>query len=342
MQGNRNGGRAALAAAFLLAARGGLFAQDAQIYHGEGAEFVISNGGKLENVPIAPDAPLLKSLSQGNAVQTGPGTWIEIQLTPSGTIIKLAENSSLTYNGFDEQGRFLDVNLLYGRIRAVFGEQGDPASRTLVIRAGIAAVRMEGGDVGLDYLVAPPYPGTQTPRSLLRAYGFRGQNMVYPFDPAGKIINEQGIHLNAQESLYMEAASSLVFSERRTMSEEAHGYWSDHQFTGTAPLPMPDITLAPLLNPDSLPPPESIVQAPPASPVLPDLAPYFRARRIKNTAVAFGILLSVAGGLCYGLADQMADGNAENANTIRSISYAPMGVGLFSLFTGLFYNPKKF
>ena len=107
---------------FLFCTVSGLYAQTgsgARIYHIEGTDFELTLRNERTILQAGALSGGVINLERSGIVHTGPGTFLEIQLIPSGTVVKLSENSSFVYNGFDETGRFEDLGLLYGRMRVV-------------------------------------------------------------------------------------------------------------------------------------------------------------------------------------------------------------------------------
>jgi hypothetical protein len=127
--------------------------ESAVIYNLEGADFTIT----LDNRRVVFSAEQARGegirLEPSGIVNTGPGTLLELRLAPSGSVIKLAENTSFVYNGIDSRGRTADVELLYGRIRVITGNSSE--RNLVVIRGGGVSARVREGDFGVDYFLDP-------------------------------------------------------------------------------------------------------------------------------------------------------------------------------------------
>jgi hypothetical protein len=326
---------------FLLPAQD---SESAVIYKAEGSDFSLSSQGERRIFSSEAAAGGL-TLNPWDLIQTGPGVFLEIQLLPSGTLIKVSENTSFVFNGYDSSGRFADFGLLYGRIRLVLGTGGD---RTAVVRSANISVRVEEGDLGIDYVMEPLARNRGgVPRPILRLYDFSGSAEVFPFPSGGSPVQAgeiQSIVVREGESLFLEVASPMVFAERKALDKDIIDFWRNHNFYGMPPLAMPSVTLPDVAG-------ETAVTEIPAEvpePVVPasvfnsqDYLALSRARIVKNAALVTGLFLTAASvtaqGLAYSKFDTEHDAFARNVFTA---SFAPMGVGIFTILTGIFYNPR--
>jgi hypothetical protein len=324
-------------------------AQDSEgavIYKAEGSDFSLSSRGEWSIVGSEAVAGGL-TLNPWDLIQTGPGVFLEIQLLPSGTLIKVSENTSFVFNGYDGSPvRFADFGLLYGRIRLVSGTGG--GDQTVVVRSANIAVRIDEGDLGIDYVMEPIAHGRGgVPRPMFRLYGFSGTAEVFPFPSGNSLIQAgeiQSIVVKEKESLFLEIASPMVFAERRALDRDIIDFWRHHNFYGIPPLAMPSVALPTT-------PGEAAVTEVPAEVsgnVIPDnlfnsqdYLALSRARRVKNTVLVTGLLLTAASITAQGLAySQFDTGNDAFARKVFTIAFAPMGAGIVTILTGILYNPR--
>jgi hypothetical protein len=320
-------------------------AESAVIYRAEGSDFSLSSRGERRIVGSETAAAGL-TLNPWDLIQTGPGVFLEIQLLPSGTLIKVSENTSFVFNGYDSPGRFADFGLLYGRIRLVSGTGG--GNRTAVVRSANISVRIEEGDVGIDYVMEPLAHGRGgMPKPTLRLYDFSGKAEVFPFPSGSSPVQAgeiQSILVREKESLFLEIASPMVFAERRALDRDIIDFWGQHNFYGTPPLAMPSVALP------EIPGETAVTEVPAEVPeaVIPDnlfssqdYLALSRARMVKNTALVTGLFLTAASLTAQGLAYSEFDtGNDAFARNVFTAAFAPMGVGIFTMLTGIFYNPR--
>jgi hypothetical protein len=319
--------------------------ESARIYYAEGADFALTVRGERSVFPIGVAGAGGVNLERGGIVHTGSGTFLEIQLIPSGTVIKLSENTSLVYNGLDETGRFADVGLLYGRLRMVTGVgRGNTAA---VIRAGGVSVRVGEGDLGMDYILEPETAGlTSDPRPLYRVYDFRGGAEVFSYGKGGAYFGAaQTVSVKEGECLSVDISSSYTFAERKPLEGSVIDYWSRHNFTGVPPLPLPSVAIGSppvpaILETPEIPEPEIVVT--PVRDLIPPPAPAapFKGYRNKNIILALGAFLTAAAiGVQAGAYTQFDTEKDEFARNLHTAAYVPMGLGILTIVGGIIYNP---
>ena len=324
-----------------------------RIYHAEGVDFAVVLRG--ERVVFPADSVFREgiNLERSGVVHTGAGTLLEMQLSPSGTLVKLSENTSLCYNGIDGSGNYTELVLLYGRIRVVSGiyNTGGTAYTPALIRAGNVSVRIENGDLGLDYTVDP---GIQysAPVPVLRICTFRGRADIYQYGRDGANINFGGaqfLTVANRESLKIDINPPYTYAERKSLDRDMLVYWNEHNFSGSSPLPMPDTEIAGLIEtpPVYVPSPEPPL---PAQIQAADSALVFqpgtvqekivRARsRQKNIVLIAGLTLtlgSFGAQLITSGYDLSVEGTARN---IHKTAYATLGLGALITLAGILYSP---
>jgi hypothetical protein len=144
------------AVAFLIAgaAVSPLFAQANRygiVLYAEGTEVSLYRDGELRTYDVMTDDVLGMPLLEGDLLQTEDATFLEIQLLPSRTVVKIAENTSFRVAAVGEGGGG-DIALSYGRIRArVERLSGDDEFR---IRGAGYVAGVRGTDFGYDVTVS--------------------------------------------------------------------------------------------------------------------------------------------------------------------------------------------
>ncbi|MDR0718626.1 MAG: hypothetical protein LBF78_03245 [Treponema sp.] len=205
-----------------------------RIYHAEGADFFLTKNGIREIIAVGdyPDAPLV--LGPGDMAQTGEGSFLELQLLPSGTALKILENTSLVYNGFDEAGQFSDISLVYGRLRLVTGNSG--YSNGIFIRAGRSSVKIESGDMGAGYEVNPSATGKARP--VLTLYAFQGNAEVFPYLPDAFSGAVEALAVKEGDAFSLDINPPFLHTDKKPIQREIAGYWDRRGFTGFPPVPL--------------------------------------------------------------------------------------------------------
>jgi len=224
----------------------------ARIYYAQGSDFTLTVNGVRRIIGSSDMTSAGILINPTDLVQTGPGVSLELQLLPSGTVVKVIENTSLVYNGYDSNGGFADLGLLYGRVRVVTGMGW--GSKTVVLRAGNTSVRLDEGDIGADFAVDPASEGGQAAAvPLLRVYNFKGSVVAHPFVPGNDTVKP--IPVAKAEYLTIEINPPLIFTGQRPLERDIVSFWNTHNFAGSSPIRMPDTAL------DDFPP--AVVQAVP-------------------------------------------------------------------------------
>jgi hypothetical protein len=312
--------------------------QQAGIYYAQGADFALTVNGERSFIDASSLGYGGIALNRSDMIQTGAGTFLEIQFIPSGTVLKISENTSLVYNGFDESGRFTDISLLYGRVRLVSGN--GEGSRISVIRAGNSSVRISEGDLGADYAVDPRPGRGDASRPVLRVYSFRGKAEVFPFIPGGAPV--QAVNLEEGETVLIELNPPLVYAERGPLEKDILLFWNTYNFNGSSLMARPDTELPGVSQDEPLQ--KITVQDIPVQEKMRDAALQEemarKARRRKTALLTAGFSLTAAGAAAQGIAFARPGGAGDTlVRRIHYTAYVPLGVGLFSLLAGILYNP---
>ncbi len=158
---------------------------EAQIVYAVGDGFTVVEDGEPRFYEAdAPEALGLR-LKPGNEIQTENGTFLEISLLNSGSIVKIAENTTFRLKAISRKGggRF---DLAYGRIRAKVNRLVDDDDFSVTSRETVAGVR--GTDFGYDVLFERQDGETTT------------RTRVYCFEGAVEVTRPAAPEAAAQES----------------------------------------------------------------------------------------------------------------------------------------------
>ena len=321
---------------FLCAALNIASQERALIYHVQGDDFAITLRDERTVFPAGAAQEAGVNLERTGIVHTGAGTFLELQLLPSGTVIKLSENSSLVYNGFDENGSFVDLGLLYGRLRLVTNSGG---INSVVVRSGAVSARIERGDLGVDYILDPNNQSS-SPRPLFRLCAFRGSAEVFPYGRTGATAffgAVQSLSANTGECLSLDISSSYTFAEKKPLGDDIVDYWIHNSFIGISPQPMPNTTLSALRPPAEAIPIEvsplpleaaAITAAPREEPVVRS------SNRKKNALLSIGLVMTAGSAAAQGYF------NYNNDKRLVTATYGPLGMGLLFTLFGIFAKPQ--
>jgi hypothetical protein len=337
-----------LCAALNLAAQEGI---SVRIYHVEGTDFALTLNKERTVFPAATVNGGGMTLERSGVIHTGAHTFLELQLIPSGTVVKLSDNTSLIYNGIDGNANFVDLGLLYGRIRVVAGN-GFAGENYVVVSSGGVSARLEKGDLGVDYLLEPD---NTTPRPLFRVYSFRGSAEVYPYGKEGTAAyfgGAKALTMEQGEILALDVSSPYTFAEKGSVSGEIADYWKFHNFTGFPPRPMPNTTIA-ALTPENNAFAESLTETSltavskpmveffPPEPTRPYEPPVVPNNRLKNVTMGLGLVLTLSSLIAQGVFYFNFDVNKEDYRRLHLAMYIPLSLGLVTTLTGILMNPSS-
>lgn len=227
-------------AAFAQETGGGII-----VYAG-GNDLSVVRAGTVRRFRPADVDPTGFKIIEGDLIQTGAATFVEIQLLPSGSILKLAENSSFLIKAIPSGGG-ASLNLVYGRVRAKVAKAVGESSFTIRSKETVAGVR--GTDFGFDSLIVP---GAAAGAALVRVYAFSGEVLVAPRASAATgaaegavpasdaaALEAGALPVKADEMLSIDFSASLPLVERREVADDLKAYWLKNDFIGNPAVPAP-------------------------------------------------------------------------------------------------------
>ena len=120
------------------------------VIYAEGNDMSVYRNGELHSYDVVVDDVLGMPLLSGDLVQTDPGTYVEIQVMPARTVIKVAENTPFRIEalGGDGGGTF---QMSYGRLRARV--ERIAGNERFEVRGHSAVAGVRGTDFGYDIIV---------------------------------------------------------------------------------------------------------------------------------------------------------------------------------------------
>jgi hypothetical protein len=305
-------------------------AEIAFIYHAEGREFVFSRQGRRTIFPSETVLAGAVMMNPSELVQTGPGASLEIQLVPSGTVIKLLENTSVVFNGIDINERFAEFGLLYGSVRVISGEAHLAGIDSVVVRSGGVSAQVFNGDMAVSYMQPGSWGLTLRPQFFVHT--FRGRVTIIPHGMEGRqVAHFSGIQYltsEAGETISIEISAEHTLVEREAIDSAVISHWTANNFAGSPPVPMPNTAIAVA---HVLPP----VAVPWQQPVI---ANHNRGKNLL-LGVGFGLMLGSAGFL--GVAGAIPPEESPVGDLARFNNFAAGIFGIGTIFTliGILYNP---
>ena len=265
-----------------------------------------------DNKPLGIDELTGFRLAEGDQIQTGKGTFLELRLKPAGGVLKLSEHTVFVLTSLS-QSQERGFRLVYGRVRA----KVDKLTRgnTFNIRSDSVAAGVRGTDFGYDVLTTRAGgSGAQVP--VTRVYCFDG-SVVVTIIPAS---DSEPSELKVKEGkmVTVEQVEDKWVPSILPVSEEIRAFWRQNDFASAG-------------NSSGLP-----------SGVI-DLPTYARVQanlKVKNAAifggvvlVGLGSVLQGVGAYAYSSGDPVLGLNAVAGGAFLSILSLPV------LVFGLSSNP---
>lgn len=215
-------------AAALLAAAVSAWGQGASAW----AEIEFADGRDVtilrENKPLRVDELIGFRLEEGDQVQTGESTFLEIRLKPSGGILKLSENTVFVLTALSRPSD-RGFQLVYGRVRA----KVDKLARgsTFNIASDSVAAGVRGTDFGYDVLTTRA-EGSEAQVPVTRVYCFEGA-VVVTVVPAPEVPPTE-LKVKAGRMVSVEQADGLLKPSLVPLAEDIRTFWSQNEFAEDA------------------------------------------------------------------------------------------------------------
>lgn len=326
----------------------GAAAQDnleGRIFYVHGIEFILVIGGNQETYGPGVLNSSQISLGNGDMLQTGAESFVELQILPHGTGIKVAENTSIQF-GWNDRGVPV-ITVLYGRIRVVSGYSAPVPA--VIVTAGNGIAGVQNGDFCFDYVISPvdSRNSGEVLRPKLQIYDFRGFSDVSLTSSGTGVLSDNwpSIPVNEFEVVAVEVNSSLAFVERRPLERGIVNYWNQNNFRGTPPLDMPDTVLTfgettPAVTAAAV---EEDARQRRESPPVPEYNFTDSQRRltqIKNALIISGLSLTVAGVSAQAIGYAvLGQSDPAAARFQANLGFIPVGIGISAIAASLFFNP---
>ncbi len=254
-------------------------------------------------------------LVEGDQIQTGRKTFLELRLMPSGGLVKLSENTTFALESLSSTSA-RTFKLIYGRVRAKVEKLAGTDSFDIRSDSVVAGVR--GTDFGYDLLV-PKGKGTEARKPVAQIYCFEGAVVVSIDSPEAAGKKEYPVDPGSMVTVRQEEGEWVT--EVTPLTEEIRSFWRLNDFMAVPVAQESGDTVSPALN-------------------LPTYARVQAGLRIKNSAIFGGIVLvglgSVlqgVGAYAYSSGDPMLGLNAVAGGAFLGILAIPV------LIFGLSSNP---
>ena len=208
----------------------------------EGNSMSVYRNDELTTYDVLADDVIGIPLLPGDLIQTDGDTFVELQVMPSRTIVKIAENTTVEIEQIDGSGGGM-FNISYGRLRA----RVERISRDerFEIRGFTAVAGIRGTDFGYDMVVAR----AASAEMQTKVYVFEGEvevteNVASQGTPDGTgaesdaPVEAQTVLIEADQMVNVVSAApgsigaparKVVF-QKREIENEIRQYWADKDF----------------------------------------------------------------------------------------------------------------
>jgi len=172
-------------------------------------------------------------LGRGDTLITGEDSFVEIQLDPGRSVIKIAENTTFQLQGIEAKKESI-FQVFYGSVRARV--QKLSKAEEFGIRGGDAVAGVRGTDFGLNVLVDREQEDADP---VTEIFCFNGKILVTPtFElpeqpaAADAAAAEGGLLLSTGEMVRVSRTDPEAAYEPFPISEEIRSYWESNPFQG--------------------------------------------------------------------------------------------------------------
>lgn len=214
--------------------------------------------------PVAVPDPFGFELFEGDSVQTGRATLIEVRMLSGGAVFKLAENTTFRLTAASSGETVL--SLVYGRIRSKVQRLAGGESFVMSSQTAVAGVR--GTDFGMDVVAAR---GASAPTT--NVYCFDGAVIVTAMTTSSSSSREgleavpRIFNVSAGQMVRVEQKGEFVEAERIELQSAILEFWRANDFTIAPearlaePAPALSVAAAPVPEAPAVQPPEALAAA---------------------------------------------------------------------------------
>jgi hypothetical protein len=293
------------------------------IIYAQGQSFTLSRDNESTDYDLYYDDVIGLPLQQGDYISTDSGTFLEIQLSTSGNVLKVSENTNLELSSVEKRGGG-SVELTYGRVRAKIGKLfGEEQFR---VRGPTVVAGVRGTDFGYDIIAGDE---SRTDEQMARVYCFEGKievNRIKDGEVLETVTIEEG-----QMALHPVKEPDTPI-ETTGITPEVREFWDANPFEGEPRQPAPE--------------PEEAEEEPEPEPEAQKEQPREEARvekvftakdkktlKIGTGLMASGLVLEGAGLLTYFIGEQFHTGSTETF--LKNVGFSLVAPGLLFVTGGV-------
>lgn len=224
---------------FFLLLSSTVYAQEtAELVYAEGEGFTLVREGQGSFYDLYVEDPVGMILQPGDLLLTEQETWLEIEINKTGSLIKIAENTTFSINSLENKGGTFAVS--YGRIRAKVNKLTDDSPFWVQGTDTVAGVR--GTDFGYDLFFERDKPE----KTRTDVYCFEGKvevvKLASTVEDAGPADVVSSLMLGRNEMVSVESDSDEALEKER-VSAELKEFWGLNDFAYEEKVPESTVAL---------------------------------------------------------------------------------------------------
>jgi hypothetical protein len=192
------------------------------IVFAEGEGFRINRAGQEKEYSIVNDNVFSVDLAEGDILLTDSKTFLEIQLVPSLTLIKIAENTTIRIGSVSGAAGG-NWELLYGKVKAKVDKTKGSNSFAMFSNTTVASVK--GTDFGFDVTL-----NLETGATDSSVYSFEGNVDISMNVPSSQLAKTEKIILKTGEMVVRSTNAPVDPKSVKPVSDKVSEYWSRNDF----------------------------------------------------------------------------------------------------------------
>jgi hypothetical protein len=254
------------------------------------------------------------ALKNSDYIQTSPGVFVEVMLTPGKASIIIAENTSVAFDSIENSSAHAIVSLTYGRIRI---SQRRSSSR-IFVRASSSVTEIQNGSINMDLVVPPESLDSQLALYVTTLAG------TAVFIPSAASPETGQIQMKQHQTVVFNTHNNEI--SRQPMNKNIVNYWADRIGRGNIRNPSPR-----RLEPANVSNSEAMFSSL-------DTEYIDNAAYLKTRFLIAGVISMLTGAALQSVVYFTADSwPTDTADYAFYAGYVPLGVGAFMLLGAYFY-----
>lgn len=275
-----------------------------------GGSFTLVQDGDARTRYTSSNMPLEGiKLKNASTIYTTAGTFVEARAMSGNTLIRIAENSMLSFDDVSGSNSSIIITLMYGRIRVDQESKTEAETKTIIVNSGASITEIQNGSINLDYIVSPALKYKSQP--VLSVSTISGRAIVVPSN-----TKQARINMKQKETLTVDPQNGKT--KRRFMSKSVPAYWLN--INTSSPVRSPaesNNAVSSSLQPISFE----------------NLTPLEESTVLKTNGIIVGLGILLIGVTAQTVGHYLY----KDVDQVFYAGYVPIGIGSFTLIASYFY-----